>query len=279
MSMPGRVLVIDDEASLRQTLTRVLQTAGCEVTTAVDGRQALVILTESLSGNLREDAAGFDLIYLDIHLPELDGMQILKEVRQRYPKLPVILLTGYGSMQSAVEALRLGATDYLLKPFDPEVLVARTRIILKEQTIERRKNEIREQIATLRNELEALERENLSSSVITPTVPPTKPQERFMKLGRLILDLQAQRATYGENVLSLPPSAFDYLVVLTKHSPEVVDYQTLVTEAQNYRVDANEARELAKWHIHVLRQALEIDPDRPDHILNVRGKGYRMLVD
>ena len=267
MAPIGKVLIIDDEASLRDTLARILRRAGCETSVAADGYEALSLQKAEL----------FDLVFLDIHLPEMDGLEILKELRQRDARLPVILLTGYGSMQSAVEALRLGATDYLLKPFDPDVLIARTRMILKEQSVERQKRELRQQIATLQAELQSLERE--SPAQPPPSMPLPQPQNRFMKRGHLVLDLQARRATFGETVLDLPPAAFDYLAVLAKHSPEVVDYQALVTEAQNYQVSASEARELAKWHVHVLRQNMESDPQNPQHILNVRAVGYRLLVD
>ena len=267
MGSLGKVLIIDDEASLRQTLTRILQKAGCETLSIMDGQQAMHLLGEQL----------VDLVFLDIHLPQVDGMQILKEIRQQDPKLPVILLTGYGSIQSAVEALRLGATDYLLKPFDPDVLVARTRTILREQATERRRQEIREQITALQAELGALDKEMLPS---TPLVTiPSRPQDRFLKRGPLILDIQAQRATLGDEILMLPPTTFTYLLVLAQHSPEVVDYQSLVTEAQGYQVNATGARELAKWHVHTIRQALEIDPGKSCHVVNVRGVGYRFLVN
>jgi DNA-binding response OmpR family regulator len=265
--MGGKVLIIDDEAGLRETLGRILQRAGCDTEVAANGQQALELVEQH----------NFDLAYLDLHLPGMDGIQILKEIRQRQPKLPVIMLTGYGTLQSAVEALRLGANDYLLKPFDPEVLVARTRVILDEQAVERRKQELRAQIASLEAELHSLEKESPAPPPATLSVP--EPQNRFFKLGRMVLDLQARRATFGDRVLNLPPATFDYLVVLAQHSPEVVNYQTLVTEAQNYQVDGVEARELAKWHMHVLRQALESDPQNPRYLLNVRGTGYRLLVD
>jgi DNA-binding response OmpR family regulator len=77
----------------------------------------------------------------------------------------------------------------------------------------------------------------------------------------------------------LPPASFDYLVVLAKKSPDVVDYRTLVIEAQQYQVSLDEARELAKWHVHVLRTALEADLQAPCHLINVRGKGYRLIID
>ena len=103
--------------------------------------------------------------------------------------------------------------------------------------------------------------------------------ERFLKRGPLILDLQSRRATMGERVLALPPAAFDYLVVLLRHAPDVVQYQTLVAEAQGYQTDRREAQELSKWHIHELREALEPTPSEPRHVLNVRGVGYRLVVD
>jgi DNA-binding response OmpR family regulator len=265
--MGEKILIIDDEASLRETLGRILQLAGFTVQAASDGRQALELVKDQ----------DFNLAYLDLHLPGMDGIQILKEIRKYQPKLPVIMLTGFGTLQSAVEALRLGAIDYLLKPFDPEVLIARTRVILEEQALEFRKQELRAKIASLQAELLSLEQE-------TPAPPPAdqpvpEPQNRFHKAGRMVLDLQAKRATFGDHVLNLPPATFDYLVVLARYSPEVVSYRRLVTEAQNYQVDHVEARELAKWHVHVLRQSLETDPQNPQFILNVRGMGYRLLVD
>ena len=67
--------------------------------------------------------------------------------------------------------------------------------------------------------------------------------------------------------------------MLARHTPDVVDYQTLVTEAQGYQIDRRQAQELAKWHIHELREALEPNPDEPRHVLNVRGTGYRLVAD
>ena len=192
MDRIGNILIIDDEASLRDTLSRILNKAGCETRAVEDGYQAFNLLEKEV----------FDLIFLDIHLPEVDGLQVLKEIRQRDQKLPVILLTGFGTLQSAVEALRLGATDYLLKPFDPEVLVARARMILNEQFKERRKQEIRRQIAELQAELQSLDRETFVEKNNLSPIP--RPQDRFIKRGKLILDLQARRATFGHNVLDFP---------------------------------------------------------------------------
>jgi DNA-binding response OmpR family regulator len=80
-------------------------------------------------------------------------------------------------------------------------------------------------------------------------------------------------------VVSLPPTSFDFLLVLARHAPDVVDYQTMVTEAQGYNVDAREAQELVKWHIHHIRLAIEPDVRNPRYLFNVRGVGYRLIAD
>jgi DNA-binding response OmpR family regulator len=264
--LKSHVLVIDDEPAIRQTLTRLIQSAGCQVTAVGDGQAALAVL----------EKPAFDLVYLDIHLPGMNGLEVLRALRKHAPHLPVILLTGNATLQSALEALRLGATDYLLKPIDPEVLIARTRVILQEQALERRRRELEEQIAALQAELQALNASATPSSAAPTPLP--NPTDRFVKRGPLILDLQTQRGTLADKILSIPPTAFAYLVILARHSPEVVTYETLVTEAQGYtQTTRYEAQEIAKWHIHSLRQALEPLPAEPHYILNVRGTGYRLV--
>ena len=272
MKTQGMILVIDDDAVLRNTLVRILATTGCQVMTAGSGIEAIDKLAKQ----------AFDLVYLDIQLPGMDGMEVLARVRDKYPKLQVILLTGFGTVQSAVQALRLGATDYLLKPLDPEVLIARTQIAIHEVNVERRKKDIRAQIAALQADLHSLEQETIpdvQGSRTSLAQGTQSPGERFLKRGKLVLDLHAQRATFRDAVLILPPAAFEYLAVMARHAPDVVTYQDLVQEAQGYQVSANEARELAKWHVHILRQALEPEPEEPGWLLNVRGVGYRLLVE
>jgi DNA-binding response OmpR family regulator len=270
MSLSGHVLIIDDEANLRQTFTRILRQAGCDVTSAMDGDEGLQRLA----------ASPFDLTYLDIHLPGRDGLQMLREIHRLYPQLPVILFTGQASLQTALDAMRAGAADYLIKPIDPETLVARTRMILTEQAIQKRRRDLQSRIEALQAELKALD-QTLQPEATPPPTPAVSASasERFLKNGPLILDLQARRAIFGEKVLLLPPAAFDYLVVLTRHSPDVVNYQTLVVEAQGYETDLRQAQELAKWHIHELREVIEVVPSQPRHVLNIRGVGYRLVVD
>jgi two-component system alkaline phosphatase synthesis response regulator PhoP len=266
MNVSGQILIIDDEAALRHTLARVLQQAGCDVTTAANGQEGLALLAQH----------AFDLLYLDIHIPDMNGMEILKTVHAKLPDLPVVLFTAQPDLNSAVEALRQGATDYLLKPLQPQNLIERTQAILMRSTKERRKRQIRAQIDALEAELRNLESEDVPPPNETPVVNNA---ERFLICGKWVVDLLARRLKIDERAVDLSPTTFDYLLVLLRHAPNVVSYQTLVAEAQGYPVDYREAQELSKWHIHHIRQAIEPDECRPKYILNVRGTGYRLVAD
>jgi DNA-binding response OmpR family regulator len=273
MTNPKSVLIVEDDQHLRQTLTGVLRQAGCDVVSAANGTEALQYAA----------TAPYALVYLDIHLPEMNGIQVLKELRRIDPQVPVILFTAHASLQSSLEAMRLGVTDYLLKPVSPAALVARTQAILADQAAQRRRREIEAQIEALQHELKSLipPAPSATPPLLTDTAAPAliPVGERFLKRGALTLDLQTQRAVLGERMLALTPTMFDYLKVLMRHSPNPVEFQTLVSEAQGYQADLHEAQELARWHVHKLREALEPEPRQPRYILTVRGVGYRLVVD
>ncbi|HKY53783.1 MAG TPA: response regulator transcription factor [Anaerolineales bacterium] len=265
MKPSGHILIIDDEASLRQTLARILQRAGFEVTTAANGKDGLSLVNEH----------PFDLLYLDIRMPDVSGLELLKTIHAKFPDLPVILFTAQPDLNSAVEALRRGATDYLLKPLKPQAVIDRTQAILSNKQKERRRREIQRQIEALQAELVALDNEESSNKV---TEQMTNSDERFLRRGMLTLDMHTRRVTMNDRVINLPPTSFDYLLVLARHTPNIVDYQTLVSEAQGYEADMREAQELTKWHIHHIRQAIEPDKRNPVHVINVRGSGYRLVI-
>jgi len=267
MKLGGHILIIDDEASLRQTLARILQRAGFEVTTAANGKDGLALVHEH----------PFDLLYLDIRMPDMSGLELLKNIHTEFPELPVILFTAQPDLNSAVEALRRGATDYLLKPLKPQTVIDRTQAILLDRQKERRKRELQRQIDMLQAEVMALEN-TASTSSGTGVEQKNISDDRFIRRGMLTLDMHTRRVMMNERVINLPPTSFDYLLVLARHTPNIVDYQTLVSEAQGYEADIREAQELTKWHIHHIRQAIEPDKRRPVHVINVRGAGYRLVV-
>ncbi len=267
MKVNGKILIIDDEASLRQTLARILQQAGFEVTSAENGEQGLAFLQQN----------PFDLIFMDIRMPGLAGLDVLERIRASHPGLPVVLFTAQPDLNSAVEALRRGATDYLLKPLKPDVIIERARTILFAQQKERRRREIQTQIEQLQVELKALDAEKAEPATVSPKTIPLP--DRYLKRGAILLDTYTRRVVVNERAVSLVATSFDFLLVLARHAPDVIDYRTLVAEAQGYQADAREAQELTKWHIHNIRQAIEPDPRNPVYLFNVRGIGYRLVAD
>ena len=271
MNQSGHILIIDDEANLRQTLARILNRAGFQVTSAENGHQGIAMLEEQ----------AFDLVYMDIRMPDMNGLEALKRINARFSQTPVVLFTAQPDLHTAVEALRSGASDYLLKPLKPEQIIERTRSILKKSRVEQRKKEIQEQIQSLQAELRELEAAGNAESVeqVIPVGKSADAGERYLKRGKLTLDLHARQVLIDTRTISLQPTAFDYLVVLARHTPNIVDYQTLAAEAQGYQTETRESKELTKWHIHHLREALETDKMNPTLIINVRNSGYRLLVD
>lgn len=267
MNITGHILIIDDEAPLRKTFARILQQAGFQVTTAENAEQGIAFLSTTK----------FDLIFTDLRMPGIAGLDALKVIHANYPNLPVVLFTAQPDLNSAVEALRHGATDYLVKPLKPEIIIERAKTILLNQQKEKRKREIALEIEALQTELKTLESTEPSTTPIEAASKSTT--DRFLKRGALVLDLHTKRVTVNEESINLPPTSFDYLLVLARHAPNVVDYETLVAEAQGYHADSREAQELTKWHIHQLRQALEKDKHNPNYLINVRGTGYRLVAD
>src|SRR3989338_3055437 len=111
--MTGKILVTDDEPDMRSTLSLLLQSEGFEVATASDG----------LSAVRNVEVGGIDLVLLDIRMPNMDGIETLAKIKTISQDLPVIMITGYGNVEAAVQAVKRGAFDYVSKPFDNEKLI------------------------------------------------------------------------------------------------------------------------------------------------------------
>ena len=264
----AQILVVDDEPNLRQSLALLLQKVGHTVTAAAHPQEARRALA----------AGAYDLAFLDLELPDTDGLTLLAEIRAAYPDLPVLILTGHASLDSSIEAVRRGARDYLIKPADPPLIRARVEEILAESRQPHRRREIVAQIQALLAELREIDGEQaVSPSDLLVSLPPTA-STRYLKYGPLTLDLHARHVMLGDKFTPVPPAAFDYLVVLTRRAPDPVPSEELALQAQGYKVSRLEAQEIARWHIHQLRQALEPDAGQPRHIITVRGVGYRLAA-
>lgn len=267
MAQMQSILIVDDEPNLRQSLSLILQRNGYQVTAAGNAAEALQYL----------EAGGFHLAFLDIKMPDMDGITLLTEIRSKYPSMPIFILTAHATLETAMQAVRYGANDYLLKPIDPEIILERVRETLKEQQLPRRRREITSQLHELLAELHQMENPAAPAPDSAAPAAPAR-DERFLQRGCFSLDLHTRMVSLAGQAIQLPPSTFNFLVSLLRHSPEPVTYEILVREAQGYDLTRAEARELARGQAHELRKALEPDLRHPRYIITVRDVGYRLVI-
>jgi DNA-binding response OmpR family regulator len=257
MSLPARILLVDDESSIRLTLGAMLQRAGYDVTAAENGEEAVALLEQR----------AFDLLLVDLKMPGMDGMQVVAAARQRQPDLAIIVLTGHGSLDTAIEGLHQGIFDYLLKTTDPAQVIERVKAGLAARARQLRQRTLLEVVGAAVEELRGP-----AAAGQPDTAGP--PGGGVITVGALQLDPWRQEATLAGRTLALTPTEFRVLLCLAQQAGTMVSYAQLVRCAQGYEADELEAGELIKPHIHHLRQKLEPDPSAPRYILNVRGKGY-----
>lgn len=267
MASTSTVLIIDDEINLRRSLSMVLQRSGYAVTTAGNAQEVFQYL----------QAGAFDLVFLDLKMPDINGLELLLQIRRIYPNMPVMILTAHATLESAIEAVRRGARDYLLKPIDPAQIVERVQEILAESEQTRRRRMIMGEMQQLLSELHKIEQPGAGETVITPSISIADPA-RILKRGVFTLDLHTRGVTLAGKPVPLSPTAFDYLATLMRHSPNAINYEQLVMESQGYKTSLIEAREISRWRIHELRKVIEPDTRNPEYIITVRGTGYRLVT-
>ncbi|MGB8213284.1 MAG: response regulator transcription factor [Anaerolineales bacterium] len=256
MDLP-RILIVDDEANVRFVLEKTLSHEGYMLDTAENGQAAINKLGQSQ----------YDLVLLDLNMKPVGGIQVLNAIRELNSEIVVIILTAHSTIDSAVEALRLGAFDYLYKPASPEAIRQRVRegIQHRQQTLLR--SRLLDQIESLRQNLIDLDKE-------TETIGQTASPHRFIRTGKLVVDKYHRSATLDGELLDLTTAEFDLLACLADGAPSPVSPKKLVMAALNYDIDEAEAREIIKYHIHQLRQKVEPDSANPKYIKTVRYKGY-----
>jgi two-component system KDP operon response regulator KdpE len=222
------VLVVDDEPPIRRFLRTSLGAVGHRVVTADDAAGALAALASKKP----------DVIILDLGLPDKSGLDVIAEIRQRSP-VPIIVLSARNDERSKVEALDLGADDYIGKPFGMAELIARLR-------------------AALRHAFQA--------------------QGEFPTFlsGELSVDLVRRHVTRGGHEVKLSPKEFELLRHLVTHAGKVLTHRQLLREVWG-PAQADEVQYLRVF-IRGLRQKLEPDPTRPTHILTELGVGYRLQL-
>jgi DNA-binding response OmpR family regulator len=267
MTRQPTILIVDDEDPLRLSLSLILQRENYLVETAADAEAALRCL----------QSRAYDLMFLDLNLPGMSGIDLLINIYKQFPQMPVLILTAHAALESAIQAVRLGARDYLVKPAEPVEILRRVTEILAEREQPVRKREIVEEVQALLSELQKLERADTTPIRTQDDSPPVDPSQ-VLKKGRFELDLQGRHVTLNGEYIPVSGTYFDYLGTLLRHAPKAVAYKTLVKESQGYDADFAEAREMARWRIHELRKMIETDPQQPRYILTVRGMGYRLAI-
>lgn len=277
MTNQPRVLVVDDEQNIRLTLNALLSRAGYSVTTAASGEEAVALF----------ERESFDLMLVDLQMPGMKGMEVVAKVREAGHDAIIIVLTGHGSLDSAIEGIRFGIFDYLLKTSDPNQILARVAAGLEERAARRRQNDLLDTIGAAVQELTggkvavtAPPAVPAQPAATPPPPPPTQaePAGRTLTIGPLTLDTWHQTATLNGRSLNLTPTEFRLLLCLAEHAGQMLSYTQLVRCAQGYDTTDLEAGELIKPHIHHLRQKIEPEPSAPRYLLNVRGKGYILQI-
>ena len=244
------ILIVDDEEGIRYFLERFLTREGYQVTTASSGEAALARLVST----------EFDLVLLDLKMKGIGGLDVLADLHQRWPATSVIILTAHASLESAVEALRRWAHDYLFKPC---------------RTIDLRES-VRAGLIKRREQLQ-LRQLTASSSASEPPSVPIEPASanRFLQHSGLIVDPIRHMVTPDGALLELSPTEFDLLAYLVNEVPRVVPPQELIREVQGYTSDAAEAAETIRSHIYHIRRKMQTTASR-SVIVTVRGIGYTL---
>ena len=234
--MPEKVLVVEDEPSLQETLTYNLEKQGYIVEASGDGRSALEAARRITP----------DLIILDIMLPELDGFEVCKILR-REMTVPILMLTARDDEIDRVVGLEVGADDYLTKPFSMRELMARVKAQL------RRTQVIREEL------------EKVKAGEAAP--------HDMLTCGNLVINQTRREVTLEGQIIPLKPQEYNLLVFFAEHKGQMLSREFILERVWGW--DYIGDSRTVDVHVRWLRQSLETDPSNPERIVTVRGGGYR----
>jgi DNA-binding response OmpR family regulator len=251
-----RVLIVDDELPVRLTVRELLRRAGYDALAVASSEEALELI----------QAQSVDLILIDLVMPGIGGIELMHRLEEVAPDTVVIVLTARGSMETAIEALRLGAYDYLTKPCDDKLL---KRCI--ETGLAKRREEMRHR--QLVDTLSAAALELAGEPALSSSAPAIS-AERPIHVGELAVNVADHTATLAGRALDLTPTEFDLLTVLAHSVGHALSHRELVQAIRGYEAEDWEAKEIVRYHVHGLRTKL----GDADYVKTVRGVGYRLVV-
>jgi two-component system KDP operon response regulator KdpE len=255
--------VVEDQPSTRFIVAEALSQAGYLVDQAASGEQALA----------RLGSAAYDLMLLDLRMPGIDGLAVMVHVQESHPDLLVIILTAYATLESAIAAVKAGASDYLLKPVSMRDIEAAVT-----QALERRRESLRQRhlIGVIAQAVEALQTADQDPQ--TGTSP--RRQERFLQCGTVSLDMETRAVviagdqTNENHLADLTNSQAAIPAHLMQHPDTTFTCRRLAEDVFGYLVGEREADQIVRPHISRLRRKIEPDPSHPRIIRTVVGKGY-----
>jgi len=260
----ARILIVDDEAVTRVSLLDAMRLEGYQVDTAASGEEAMSLL---------EKREPFDLVILDLKMPGMDGLEVAERIHATSSETVVILLTAFGTMETAIEAIRRGAHDYLLKPCPIPKILDSVQDGLSKRQQEQRRLQLVEHLKQTVAALDAMDQpEDIG-------VLGDQTSDRFLRVRDVVVDLQKHIATRQDEPLDLTPTEFKVLCCLMETPDEVWSPEDLVTRTRGYDADTEGARAIIRVHIRRLRKKLEPDPAEPVYVINVRGIGYMFASD
>jgi len=234
-----KLLIVEDEPTLLETLKYSLEQQGYEVVTASDGVQALATARTEKPG----------LVILDLMLPGLDGIEVCRILRQEM-SLPILMLTAKDEEVDKIVGLEVGADDYLTKPFSMRELLARVRAHLR-------------RVRLLREELESsgqADQESPNGDVA-------------ISFGDLVIDESRREIRRNDDVLALRPKEFELLLFLARNRGIALGRSLILERVWGWDFDGGSRT--VDVHIRWLREKIEVDPAHPSRILTIRGIGYR----
>lgn len=253
-----KVLIVDDEASIRKLLQFNLEKEGYDVTTAEDGNRGYEL------GKSND----FDLIILDIMLPGIDGMEICRRLRQKNIETAILMLTAKDQELEKIIGLELGADDYMTKPFSPREVLARMKAILRRSTRQS------EEKAKSQAEADSLRQHVAENSYPVPV--DDLEEDELVKVGDIIINTGDFSVSVRGQLVDMTPKEFDLLYYMSKRVNRTLSREQLLQKIWDF--DYPVETRIVDVHISHLREKIEEDTKKPQYIKTVRGFGYKFEV-
>lgn len=266
-----KILIVDDEQNILLYLSEALEDEGYSIVTKGSGKDAVAALENET----------FDLLLVDLKLRDIDGLEVMREAKKHSPDMVVIMLTGHGSLDSAMEAIRCGAFDYLLKPSSVQDLKTSIKRGLDKRQDDLHQKRLASQARQFaRAVIEGGELANgiddsTPAAVRITSKEPTTAADELIQVSDVIVDVKKHEVRRGGELLNLTPTEFNLLVTLMNNAGRVLSCKYLVKQVHNYELSEFDSRSMIRVHIKHLRHKIERDPNNPEYILNVRGLGYK----